>query len=534
MQSPSDYAAREFGTLSDLVRLQAASRPDKIAVIDSRRSISYRRFDALVDRIAASLQRDGTAKGGVAAICAASSISYAAVFIGTLRAGAVISPLAPSSTGEQLARQLADSGATHLFLDAATQATIGDLLRDTGIRLVGLDADTSAVTLEEWLVPEGVAPQPVSIEPQDPFNIIYSSGTTGVPKGIVQPHGMRWRHCVPQDCVPQDPPGFGPDAVTLLATPLYSNTTLVTFIPTLAGGGTLVLMLKFEPLAYLELAQTHRVTHTMLVPVQYRRLMECERFGDFDLSSFVTKFCTSAPFPAELKREVLERWPGELVEFFGMTEGGGSCVLEAHLHPDKLHTVGKPMQGHKFLVVDENGEEVPSGKIGEIVGHSATVMTGYHNRPEETEKTMWRRSDSLLYIRTGDLGHVDEDGFVTVVGRKKDLIVSGGFNIYPSDIEAVIDTHPDVVESAVVGVPSPRWGETPVAFVVARGEVEAGTLRDWVNERVGKTQRLADLRLVDILPRSAIGKVLKTALAARYRENAKRVPDTSSTGGSNE
>lgn len=527
MQSPSDYAARDFGTFSDFVRLQATARPDKIAVIDGRRSVSYRRFDTLVDRIAASLQRDGVAKGGVAAICAASSVSYAAVFIGTLRAGAVISPLAPSSTGEQLARQLADAGATHLFLDAATRTTIGDLLRDTGIRLIALDPDTNAVPLEEWLVPEGVAPQPVSIEPQDPFNIIYSSGTTGVPKGIVQPHGMRWRHCVLQD-----PPGFGPDAVTLLSTPLYSNTTLVSFIPTLAGGGTLVLMPKFEPLAYLELAQSHRVTHTMLVPVQYRRLMECERFDDFDLSSFVTKFCTSAPFPAELKREVLERWPGGLVEFYGMTEGGGSCMLEAHLHPDKLHTVGRPIQGHTMLVVDENSQEVPPGQIGEIVSHSATVMTGYHNRPEETAKTLWRRPDGLLYIRTGDLGHVDGDGFVTVVGRKKDMIVSGGFNIYPSDIEAVINTHPDVVESAVVGVPSPRWGETPVAFVVPRtnAAVDVDTLRDWVNDRVGKTQRLAELRRVEILPRSAIGKVLKTELAARYKESQKRAAETSSAG----
>ena len=167
-----------------------------------------------------------------------------------------------------------------------------------------------------------------------PFNIIYSSGTTGVPKGIIHSWAMRWSQLVGGAAV-----GYGPDCVTLLATPLYSNTTLVSALPTLAWGGHLVMMPKFEARGFLELAQAFRATHSMLVPVQYRRLMDLPDFDSFDLAAYRLKFCTSAPFAADLKAEVLARWPGGLVEYWGMTEGGGGTALVAHEHPDKLHTI---------------------------------------------------------------------------------------------------------------------------------------------------------------------------------------------------
>jgi long-chain acyl-CoA synthetase len=256
----------------------------------------------------------------------------------------------------------------------------------------------------------------------------------------------------------------------------------------------------------------------MLVPVQYQRLMAFPGFDRFDLSSFRMKFCTSAPFAAKLKAEVLARWPGGLVEYYGMTEGGGTCILEAHHFPHKLHTVGKPAEGHDIRLIDEDGRELPRGEVGEVVGRSASMMTGYQNQPGKTREAEWHDPQGTRFIRTGDVGRFDEDGFLTLMDRRKDMIISGGFNIYPSDLEAVLRGHPAVADVAVAGVASETWGESPVAFVVAREDAPAAdALRAWANERLGKTQRLADLRYLPELPRSDIGKVLKRQLRDQYR-----------------
>ena len=228
-----------------------------------------------------------------------------------------------------------------------------------------------------------------------------------------------------------------------------------------------MLLEKFDVAKFLALAEQHRATHAMLVPVQYRRLMSYPDFDAYDLSSFRMKFSTIASFAAELKADVLKRWPGGLIEYYGMTEGGGSIVLIAHEHPDKLHTVGRAAPGADIRLIDEDGREVAGGEIGEVVGHSAAMMNGYHNQPGKTAEAEWRDADGKRFIRTGDVGRIDEDGFLTLMDRKKDMIISGGFNIYPSDLEAVIAGHPDVLEVAVVGVPSEQWGETPIALVVS-------------------------------------------------------------------
>lgn len=505
----------DYGVMGDILRERAKEGPNHPAVVmETGETVSYAALDALADRVAAALQRDGIRPGEAVAVCALSSIPYAALFLGALRAGVAVAPLAPSSTLEAIAGMVADCGAKLFFLDAAVAEA--QTPAPVPVRQIALDGSSAGEAFEAWLAPLGAQPAPVEIGPDHPFNIIYSSGTTGTPKGIVQSHGMRWRHVFRGDAV-----GYGPEAVTLLSTPLYSNTTLVCFFPTLAGGGTVVLMRKFDAGRYLELAQKHRMTHTMLVPVQYRRLMERPDFDRYDLSSTQLKFCTSAPFAAELKKQVLARWPGGLVEYFGMTEGGGTCILMAHEHPDKLHTVGRPAPGHDIRLIDEDGGEVGPGVVGEIVGRSAGMMNGYHGRPDKTAEATWTSPEGLSFIRTGDVGRFDEDGFLTLMDRKKDMIISGGFNIYPSDLEAVLVQHPAVAEAAVVGVQSDAWGETPVAFVALKHgqQADPGAIKAFVNGQVGKTQRLADVRLVDSLPRSHIGKVLKRELRDSWQNS---------------
>ena len=248
-------------------------------MIQDERQLDYAELDRLMDRIAASLQRDGIQAGARIAICAATSIEYGAVFMGALRAGAGVVPLAPSSTPQSLLAMLEDCGAQILFLDAAVAGALIPVRRTACPAWVTLDDTNFGTTFSTWLLPSKARPSPVSLDPRAAFNIIYSSGTTGVPKGIVQSHVMRWTQ------LSRDP-GHDYEAdseqVALISTPLYSNTTLVSFLPTLVNGGTVVLMSRFDPVRFLELAQKHRVTHAMLVPVQYRRLMSVSDFDRYD------------------------------------------------------------------------------------------------------------------------------------------------------------------------------------------------------------------------------------------------------------
>jgi acyl-CoA synthetase (AMP-forming)/AMP-acid ligase II len=503
---------QEFAVITELVRAHAQAAPRRPALVHGDSVLDYAALDAQMDRVAWALQRDGLVPGDSIAICAGMSVPYAVVFLGALRAGVVVAPLAPGSGSASLQRMVQDAQARRIFVDDAGALALGLPAEGGDVPRIALDGGAAGQPLARWWGPTGAVPQPVAVQPSWPFNIIYSSGTTGEPKGIVQPHGMRWAHVRRGAAY-----AYGPDMVSLVSTPLYSNTTLVVFFPTLAAGGTLVLLPKFDVAAFLALAEARRVTHAMLVPVQYQRLMAWPQFDAFDLSAFRMKFCTSAPFPAALKAEVLRRWPGGLVEYYGMTEGGGTCILEAHRYPDKLHTVGRPAAGHDIRLIDAQGRQLPPGETGEVVGRSAGMMTGYHGQPERTREAEWFDPQGLRFIRTGDIGRFDADGFLTLLDRRKDMLISGGFNVYPSDLEAVLREHPAVLEAAVVGVPSERWGETPVAFVVLRpGHPEpAEELRAWANARLGKVQRLSRVVLVDELPRSSIGKVLKRELRER-------------------
>jgi long-chain acyl-CoA synthetase len=525
-KDPMNLLETEFATLAGLVQKHAQTQPRRVALIEGERQLDYAGLNALIDRVTGALQRTGVGPGDTVAICAAASLEYAAVFLGVLRAGAAVAPLATGSTTAGLYAMLEDCAAAVLFLDETAAATLDGPRIDAAsaqampaLTRISLDGSAAGTALQAWLAAPGWVPESVEIVPESAFNIIYSSGTTGAPKGIVQSHAMRWAHVRRGASY-----GYSPQTVTLLSTPMYSNTTLVVFVPTLAFGGTVVLMPKFDAAGYLALAQQHRVTHTMLVPVQYQRLLAHPDFDRHDLSSFQVKFATSAPFSAALKAEVLRRWPGQLIEFYGMTEGGGTCILEAHAHPDMLHTVGQPAEGHDIRLIDEAGCEAPPGAAGEVVGHSLSMMTGYHNQPDKTREAEWFDASGKRFIRTGDIGRFDARGFLTLIDRRKDMIISGGFNIYPSDVEAVLREHPAVADAAVVGVASQRWGESPVAFVVLRAgsgretstaTPDAGELQEWANARLAKAQRLLSVELVAELPRSAIGKVLKRELRER-------------------
>ncbi len=503
----ADDLSQPFGSYCDILARWAETQPDRTALADDGGTLSWGELVDRIDRIAARMRESGLERGQAVTILGNSSIPYALVFLAAVRAGGVAAPLTTSASAQQLEAMAQDSGARHIFIDRAKLAELGDNCF-AGLARIVLDEE-----LEGWMAASGTRPDVAPPEPGEPFNIIYSSGTTGTPKGIVHSHRMRWRQFASTASSWLEK---GLEVRAFASTPLYSNTTMVAFLAPLLAGGYARIIGKFDARVWLEHAQADRTTITMLVPVQYQRLLDQPGFDGFDLSALQLKYCTSAPFSAELKRAVLDRMPGALIEIYSMTEGGVVCLLQADKFPDKLHTVGRPGPGSELKVLDDADCEVPPGKSGHLVGRSQTMMSGYRNRPEETRETAWiDPASGDVWQRLGDIGRIDGDGFVELVGRAKDMIISGGFNIYPIDLEAALLAEPDVREAAVIGVPSRRWGETPVGFVTLAEDARApDAILAKVNAALGKTQRIAQLHAIVDMPRSHIGKLLKTELRA--------------------
>ncbi|WP_340238882.1 class I adenylate-forming enzyme family protein [Sulfitobacter pontiacus] len=512
--NPPAPATTPTKTIVEVVRDNAKAHPEKLALVCDGQTVSWGAFDQRINKIANLLLSMGVSKGDNIAIISPNSIPYAELFMGILRAGACVTPLSTMASPDALQKMLTDCGARAIFVAAQYLELVDGFIADLDLARFAIDFDHPAFQPYGAAVDGASDSDPeIQIEMSDAFNLIYSSGTTGTPKGILHNH---WMRSAQMDRV--SPNGYDDNARTLLSTPLYSNTTIVSFLPTLYGGSTVYLMPKFDARGYLEIVQREKITHTMLVPVQYKRIMDVPDFDTFDLSSMQVKFSTSAPLRAEVKADVLARFPGKLLEYYGLTEGGGVTVLNSAEHPDKLHTVGQPAPGNEIRLIDETGAEVPKGTVGEICGRGPTMMAGYFGRDDLTADYIWRDAAGNVFFRSGDMGRFDEDGFLILSDRKKDMIISGGLNIYADDLELVLLADPDVTDAAVIGVPSDAWGETPYGLVVLReGATRSGDdICADANAKLGKSQRLSAVELRDELPRSSIGKILKKELRAPF------------------
>lgn len=488
----------------------AQSTPDRVALSDATHSATWRELDLRANQIARKLIGQGVRPDDKVAVLAPNSVNYVEVMFGILRAGACIVPLPTHTSPETWSLMVKDCGARMLF---ASEEYASELKSRADVELDSSDiVQLDEATLSEFVAGAEDTPPTISSSLDHGFNLIYSSGTTGVPKGILQSR----RYRASEAAVIASGYGLTPETRTLVSTPLCSNTTLFVLFAVMFAGGSVKLMEKFDAGKWLSVSEQWRPTDVILVPVQYTRLLAHPEFDRFDLSSFRNKFCTSAPLSAATKQEILSRWPaGGLTEFYGMTEGGVSCYLNAHEHPDKLDTVGKPFPDCDLRVIDDNGRVLPQGEVGEIIGRSPRLMTGYYNLAEATRDASWFDESGTRFQRSGDIGWVDDEGYVHLLDRKKDVIISGGFNVYAVDLENVLLQHPDVQEVAVIAAPSKSWGETPVAFAVLRDGASADAVCAWANQRLGKVQRIARVAGIEELPRSSIGKVLKRTLRER-------------------
>ena len=502
--------------LPDLFATHARHGGDRTAIVCGADRMTWAEFDAAQNRVANMLLALGVRKGDRVALLLGNEAMTPAIIYGVVRAGACAVPLSGLLTGEQAGALTADSDATVAIIGAAfrEQAEAARALAPAVRAWIGVGFDGEGWKNFDALTASAPATQPnVRYAMDDLFNIIYSSGTTGLPKGIVQTHRAR-THWAFSNAAEMS---FAADSKALTTTALYSNGTWLMMLPVLFAGGELHIMPAFDPAAFLETVERERITHTFMVPAQYIMVLEQRELATADLSTLRTVLSAGSPLRRDTKREVMERISPRLFELYGYSEGFAT-ILRPHQHEAKFATVGTPVIGFELRVLDDEGREAAVGEPGEIAGYGAGMMQGYHKREDATAELIWRDERGRTFIRSGDVGSVDKDGFLTILDRKKDMIISGGFNVFPTDVEAVVGGHPDVSDVTVIGVPHEKWGESCLALVIPApgASPDVGAIRDWANEKLAKTQRLVGVELRDDFPRNALGKVLKRVLRAPY------------------
>lgn len=506
---------------ADAIAHHARLHGNRPAVICDGQRLTYAQLDAELNRLGNALIAHGCVKGSKICMMLPNGIPSFLVFWASIRAGCVIVPLNPMLDDASLARLADASDGIVFFADVITREQV-DRIRD---KLPGIRDDGYFLfggTHHGWrdaeaLIASGSTGHPsVSISPDDSMTIFFSSGTTGTPKGIEHNHFGRLNYCY----------GFGPGlginrySVAICVTPIYASGTMITMLPTLYYGGKVVMVSKFSPEAFCEAVESEGGTHSFMVPAMYVTLLQ-HPDQSADLSTLKVLVSAGQTMPMVTRDQLALRIPGSgIYEVYGMTEGFFTIANPGDFALGKRTTVGKPGFLEDIRIIGDDDEELPRGETGEIVAYGPGMMKGYYGRPELTEEAIWIGPEGRTFLRSGDSGHLDEDGFLYVSGRKKDMIKSGGINIYAADIEEVLAGHPAVGELAVIGVPHPRWMETPVGVVVLKsGETaSANEIRDWTNDRLAKYQRLSRLILRTDFPRATYGKIQKDKLREEYAE----------------
>jgi acyl-CoA synthetase (AMP-forming)/AMP-acid ligase II len=504
--------------ISDVIARHGRHKARTPAVVCGDTIRTWGDFDANVSRIAHALVDRGLGRGDRVAVVMGNSVEMLEVVFGIIRAGCCAAPLSGMLTPVQLAQLVDDSRARAIFASAAFAVGL-DAQRSAMPRVAEGNRISFGFEAPGWTPLASImAGQPVirpqtAITPEDEFNIIYSSGTTGVPKGIVQTHAARshfaWSNAVEL--------AINASARSLTTTSLYSNGTWLIMLPTIFAGGTLHVMPAFDVGAFLATVERERITHTFMVPAQFIMILNDPRLDGADTSSLRGVLSAGSPLRANTKRDVLARISSQLFELYGFSEGFAS-MLKPEEHAEKFNTVGTPVLGFEVRVIDDEGRECAPDTPGEIVAYGAGMLRDYNGAPEQTAALIWRDDLGRSFIRSGDVGKLDEDGYLSIVDRKKDMIVSGGFNVFPTDIEAVVALHPDVSDVTVIGIPHDKWGETCLALVIARpgATLDPDAVKLWANERLAKHQRLAAVEPRKDFPRNALGKVIKRELRDPY------------------
>jgi acyl-CoA synthetase (AMP-forming)/AMP-acid ligase II len=490
--------------LPELIGRAGRREPDRHALVfgDARRT--YAELDRRSARLGSALASAGITPGDRVALLLHNRIEFVESLLACHRLGAIAVPINFRLAQDEVAFILDDSGAAALICDCPSPV-------DARVKMVFEVGEQYEQAIAAALSPA----EPAALSEEDPALMCYTSGTTGRPKGAVLTHRnlvastLSWIHEMRAE----------PDDVWLSGQPLFHIGGINGLLPFLTLGATVIIApsTRFDPQAALRLIERHAVTMCIFVPTQWDAICESGVVEEIDRRRLRVAMWGASPARRRTLESMAETFPqAEIVSAYGQTEmSGATTLLKGPDATRKMGSVGKPMFGVELRVVDEQLRDVADGEVGEIVYRGPNVMRGYHGQPEATAECF---ADD--WFHSGDLARRDQEDYLWLVDRKKDLIVSGGENVYPAEVERVLLEHPAVADAAVIGVPHARWVETPLAIVVSRGEVEAdeAELIAHCRRHLAGFKKPSAVVVVDALPRNAAGKVLKRQLRDAYRD----------------
>ncbi|WUI33405.1 long-chain-fatty-acid--CoA ligase [Nocardia sp. NBC_00416] len=490
-------------------------------------SRSYRQLDERVSRLANALRARGIGPGDRVAVLGLNSVEVVEAFLASNRLGAIGVPINFRLVAGEIAYLLQDSGAAAAVVDARFARVLGEARRQapelrTSLVIGGGAGEHDGEDYEEALRDAGPEFTEVTVDEHEPAYIMYTSGTTGRPKGAVLTHYNLMLHAF---SVGMHQGISGDDRVALNGAPLFHIAGLSSYLMCLLPGGTFVITPSggFDPATSVELLARERVSSCFFVPAQWQAICALPDIARYDLSALRQISWGAAPASTTLLRTMIETFPQAAVSTaFGQTECSPvTCTLRGEDAVRKIGSVGTPILNVEVRVVDEEMNEVAPGEVGEIVYRGPTVMKEYWNKPQATAEAF-----AGGWFHSGDLVRADEDGYFYVVDRKKDMIISGGENIYCAEVENVLAGHPGVADIALIGVPHPTWGEAPLAVIVAADPAAAPTaaqIEAFARDRLAGYKCPKEIAIVAALPRNASGKVLKTELRERYSTGGRAV-----------
>lgn len=513
----------------EFLRLSARRAPARTAIVGAGRRLTYRDLDAEANRVANALLHLGADRETRVAIMSSNRPEYAAVYFGAARAGVMLAHISTRCTVDNLVYMLDLIGAEILFMEQQS-AEIVEQARASSPQLkhvISLDSSDDGVespagpTFRQLIASMADTPPDVDVRDADPLGVTFTGGTTGLPKAVLVSHRARaaTAFAAAVDF------GLGEKDIVAATTPLSHCAGLfVWFAPAIMLGTTVVTLPGWDVEQFIEVTEREGITAAFFVPSQLNDLVSHPAFSAERLRALKNVGYAGAPMGRSLLERVQAALPHvAFTENYGQSETCPLTIRCPEHGEDKLGTVGRPAFNVELNIVDTDGRSLPAGRIGEIVTRGDQLFDGYYRDPEQT-KAAFPLRDGWLW--TGDVGYLDDDGFLTLVDRSKDMLVSGGENIYPAEIENALYGHDAVAECAVFGIPDDHWGEVPAAHVVMSGNRTAteNELIDYVASRIPRHKRPRMVRFVDQLPRTAVGKIRKAELRDHYwRGREKRI-----------